>query len=96
MQPGERVGHPAALLLHQHDLAGCVQPRPPTSSGMLVAVRPSSSARVGQLGLDTVGELAVVRLGVLLVGDQLVGELPGAGLQVEVGLAESVHPAPLC
>ena len=62
---------------------------------MFVAVSPSSTARASSRWATSVGELAVVLLGVLLVGDQLVGEAPRAGLQLEVVGRESVHVAPL-
>ncbi|MFN8189847.1 MAG: hypothetical protein U0R78_05270 [Nocardioidaceae bacterium] len=40
---------------------------------------------------DAAGQVAAVRLGVLLERDQVVGERPRAGLEVEVGGTQGVH-----
>src|SRR5262249_30149464 len=92
--PGERVGDATALLLDEDLLEGA-QPAAAelgrdVGGGQAELDRPSL-----QPVRDVLGELAVVRLGVLLVLDQLVGETACPGLQLEVVRRESVHTVPL-
>jgi hypothetical protein len=54
---------------------------------MLVANRPRSIAR------QALGEVPAGQLGLLLQGEQLVDESPGARLELEVLLGQAVHGA---
>ena len=92
--PGEGVGDPAALLLHEDLLEGAAAATAELGRDVRRGQAELDGAGLEPVG-DVLGELAVVLLGVLLVGDQLVGEAARAGLQLEVVGRESVHVAPL-
>ena len=90
--PGERVRDPAALLLDQHLLQGA-QPAPAVLDRD-VRRREAQVAGPRPVGrLDVGRQPAVVQLGLDLERDQLVGERPGSGLDLEVGLGQTVHGA---
>jgi hypothetical protein len=87
----DRVGAAAELLGDQRPL----QPRPALAA-VVARVEPAGQARRQRLPLDPLdrllGQLAVGHLGLDLERDQhLVGEAPGAFLEVQGGVVEALR-----
>jgi hypothetical protein len=87
--PAERVGGPANLLLDQHLLEGG-EAAPAELlghvDGLEAELGDPPAVALQHLG----GQLAAVQLGLDLVGDELVDQRPGGGLDLPVGLRQGV------
>ena len=88
--PGQAVGDPAGLLLHQHLLEGCAAL--PADRGRHVGgIEAALDGRCVLRSAHVPGQLPVVLLGGLLERNQPVGELARSALEVEIRRGQAVH-----
>ena len=90
--PGERVGHPADLLLDQH-LLHRRAPAAAVGLGQVRGVDPEFDRALGVRRFEVGRQLAVRQLDLDLKRNQLIGERPGPRLHFEILLRQVVHPS---